>query len=194
MRGKGSEKRTLFPRLSGVEQEPLRASGMAMLAQPFLKTICFFPCWKIVFTKFICQGPGEAGEWVDGNVTKFCQAGQAGAFDGALAQAAQGGCGVSFSGDVPDPSGHGAVQPGLGDPASAGGWAGWPTEGPANPHHSVIHPVRKGLLSLEKSRLWESQQQPLPLTGRQSEDRDRLFAVVRGWGTVVINCNRGNLS
>ena len=30
----------------------------------------------------------------------------------------------SFSGDIPDPPGHGAVQPALGDPASAGGWAG----------------------------------------------------------------------
>jgi len=44
--------------------------------------------------------------------------------DGALAQAAQGGCGVSFSGDIQDPSGRGAVQPALGDPAWAGGWAG----------------------------------------------------------------------
>ena len=46
--------------------------------------------------------------------------------DGALAQAAQGGCGVSFSGDIPAPPGRGAVQPALGDPAWAGGWAGWP--------------------------------------------------------------------
>jgi len=40
--------------------------------------------------------------------------------DGALAQAAQGGCGVSFSGDIPAPPGRGPVQPTLGDPASAG--------------------------------------------------------------------------
>ena len=40
--------------------------------------------------------------------------------DGALAQAAQGGCGVSFSGDIPAC----AVQPAVGDPAWAGGWAG----------------------------------------------------------------------
>ena len=33
--------------------------------------------------------------------------------DGALEQAAQGGCGVSFSGDVPAPPGRGAVQPAL---------------------------------------------------------------------------------
>ena len=44
--------------------------------------------------------------------------------DGALAQAAQGGCGVSFSGDIPALAGRGAVQPALGDPALAGGWAG----------------------------------------------------------------------
>ena len=44
--------------------------------------------------------------------------------DGALEQAAQGGCGVSFSGDIPAPPGRGAVQPALGDPAWAGGWAG----------------------------------------------------------------------
>jgi len=30
------------------------------------------------------------------------------------------------------------MQPALGDPAWAGGWAGWPTEVPANPKHSVI--------------------------------------------------------
>ena len=44
--------------------------------------------------------------------------------DGALAQASQGGCGVSFSGDIPDLPGQGPVQPALGDPASAGGWTG----------------------------------------------------------------------
>jgi len=44
--------------------------------------------------------------------------------DRALAQAAQGGCGVSFSGDIQDPAGCGAVQPAVGDPAWAGGWAG----------------------------------------------------------------------
>jgi len=43
---------------------------------------------------------------------------------GALAQAAQGGCGVSSSGDIQDPPGRGAVQPALGDPAWAGGWTG----------------------------------------------------------------------
>jgi len=41
--------------------------------------------------------------------------------DGALAQAAQGGCGVSFSGDIHDPPGQGPVQPAVGDPALAGG-------------------------------------------------------------------------
>jgi len=41
--------------------------------------------------------------------------------DGALAQAAQGGCGVSFSGDIQDPPGRGTVQPALGDPALAEG-------------------------------------------------------------------------
>jgi len=32
-----------------------------------------------------------------------------------------GGCGVSFSGDIQDPPGQGAVQLAAGDPASAGG-------------------------------------------------------------------------
>jgi len=41
--------------------------------------------------------------------------------DGALAQAAQGGCGFSFSGDIQDPPGQGPVQLAVGDPASAGG-------------------------------------------------------------------------
>jgi len=42
--------------------------------------------------------------------------------DGALEQAAQGGCGVSFSGDVQDLPGQGPVQLAVGDPASAEGW------------------------------------------------------------------------
>jgi len=41
--------------------------------------------------------------------------------DGALEQAAQGGGGVSFSGDIQDPPGQDPVQPTVGDPASAGG-------------------------------------------------------------------------
>ena len=41
--------------------------------------------------------------------------------DGALEQAAQGGGGVSFSGDIQDPPGQGPVQPAVGDPASAWG-------------------------------------------------------------------------
>jgi len=44
--------------------------------------------------------------------------------DGALAQAAQGGCGVCFSGDIPAPPGQGPLQPIVGDPAWAGGWTG----------------------------------------------------------------------
>ena len=36
--------------------------------------------------------------------------------DGALEQAAQGGCGVSFSGDIQTLPGRGPVQPALGDP------------------------------------------------------------------------------
>ena len=41
--------------------------------------------------------------------------------DRALEQAAQGGFGFSFSGDIQDPPGQGPVQPAVGDPASAGG-------------------------------------------------------------------------
>ena len=41
--------------------------------------------------------------------------------DRALEQAAQGGCRVSFSGDIQDPPGQGPVQPAVGDPASARG-------------------------------------------------------------------------
>ena len=41
--------------------------------------------------------------------------------DGALEQAAQGGCGVSFSGDTQDLPGRGPVQLAVGDPSLAGG-------------------------------------------------------------------------
>jgi len=41
--------------------------------------------------------------------------------DGALEQAAQGGCGVCFSGDIQDPPGQRPLQPAVGDPAWAGG-------------------------------------------------------------------------
>ena len=41
--------------------------------------------------------------------------------DGALEQAAQGDCGVSFSGDIQDPPGQDPVQPTVGDTALAGG-------------------------------------------------------------------------
>jgi len=41
--------------------------------------------------------------------------------DGALEQGAQGGGGVSFSGDIHDLPGQGPVQPAVGDHASAGG-------------------------------------------------------------------------
>ena len=41
-----------------------------------------------------------------------------------LIQAAQGGCGVSFSGDIQDLPGQGPLQPAAGAPASVGGWTG----------------------------------------------------------------------
>ena len=40
--------------------------------------------------------------------------------DGVVERVAQGGCGVSFSGDIQDCPGQGPVQPAVGDPASAG--------------------------------------------------------------------------
>jgi len=45
-------------------------------------------------------------------------------FDRALEQVAQGGCGVSFSGDIQALPGRGPVQPAVGDPAWAGSWTG----------------------------------------------------------------------
>jgi len=53
--------------------------------------------------------------------------------DRAMEQAAQGGGGVSFSGDIQDPPGQGPLQPTVGDPASAGG-LDWVTHrGPFQP-------------------------------------------------------------
>ena len=53
--------------------------------------------------------------------------------DGALAQAAQRVCGLSFSGDIQDSPGCGAVQPALGDPALAGGLDWGTHRGPFQP-------------------------------------------------------------
>ena len=50
--------------------------------------------------------------------------------DRALEQAAQRGCGFSFSGDIPNPPGRGAVQPAVGDPALAGGLDSMTHRGP----------------------------------------------------------------
>ena len=41
--------------------------------------------------------------------------------DRALEQTAQGGCGVSFSGNIQDLPGQGPLQPSVCDPSSAGG-------------------------------------------------------------------------
>ena len=41
--------------------------------------------------------------------------------DGALEGAAQGGCGLSFSGDIQDPPGQDPLQPSVCDPTSVGG-------------------------------------------------------------------------
>ena len=53
--------------------------------------------------------------------------------DGALEQVTQGGCGVSFSGDIQTLPGRGPVPPSVGDPALAGG-LDWVThKGPFQP-------------------------------------------------------------
>ena len=53
--------------------------------------------------------------------------------DGALEQAAQGGCGVSFSGDILDLPGQSPVQPAVGDPGSARGLDQMTHRGPFQP-------------------------------------------------------------
>jgi len=64
--------------------------------------------------------------------------------DGALAQAAQGGCGVSFSGDIQDPPGQGPAQPAVGDPASAGGLDYMTHRGPFQPRPFCDSVIMRG--------------------------------------------------
>jgi len=72
--------------------------------------------------------------------------------DGALDQAAQGGCGVFFSGDIQTPPGQGRVQPALGDPASAGG-LDWVTHrGPFQPR-TFCDSVTQGVAPLSGREL-----------------------------------------
>ena len=68
---------------------------------------------------FCCPVPALQVSFMEAQVATAYPA--LGAAAGALEQAAQGGCGVSFSGDIQDPPGQGPVQPAVGDPASAGG-------------------------------------------------------------------------
>lgn len=56
----------------------------------------------------------------------------------ALAQAVQGGCGVSLSGDIQNPPGLVPVSPAPGDTACPGGWTGCFPEVPSNPVDSMI--------------------------------------------------------
>lgn len=56
----------------------------------------------------------------------------------ALAQAAQGGCGVSLSGDIQNSPGLVPVSPAPGDTACQGGWTGCFPEVPSNPVDSMI--------------------------------------------------------
>lgn len=51
---------------------------------------------------------------------------------------AQEGCGVSVSGDIPNPPGHGPVSPAPGDPALAEGWTQRSSEIPSSHNHPVI--------------------------------------------------------
>ena len=53
--------------------------------------------------------------------------------DRAVAQAAQGGCGVSFPGDIQNPPGCVPVPPALGVPAEAGGLDEIVSRGPFQP-------------------------------------------------------------
>ena len=74
-------------------------------------------------------------------------------------QVAQGGCGVSFSGDIQNPPGWGPVQPAVGDLALAGGWTRWSPEVPPNPYHSVIYKVpsnpNHSTINLKSLQPWE---------------------------------------
>ena len=68
--------------------------------------------------------------------------------DGALEQAAQGGCGFSFSGDSQDLPGQGPVQPALSDPASAGGLDLVTHRGPFQPLPFCDPVIAKNILKL----------------------------------------------
>jgi len=85
-----------------------------------------------------------------------------------MEQVAQGGCGVSFSGDIQDPPGRSPVQPARGDPASVGGLDWMTHRGPFQPLtfcDSVILPSK-----LESRNLWAF---PLDFAGSPDADAVR---------------------
>ena len=88
--------------------------------------------------------------------------------DRALKQAAQRGWGVSFSGDIQNPPGHGPVHAALGDPALTG-WVG-----PADPQRSLSTPAMlwffESQLDMCCSQLWKWGQIPDKLNARTAGD------------------------
>ena len=107
--------------------------------------------------------------------------------DGALEQAAQGGCGVSFSGDIQHLPGQGPLQPTVGDPASGRGF------GLDDPQRSLPTRTILWFCDFEKEEEWKGYLKTYfkpPNEANIKHSEEPLFRGVERFGNTHFNISR----